>query len=81
MWRKETFRICEAKQKRSKALEAISIFVLGCHIPVKILIVYFFSNKRFTRQFPINPMPINPKGFKFGTKKYRECVINKGKLQ
>ena len=23
----------------------------------------------------------NPKGFKFGTKKYRECVINKGKLQ
>ena len=23
----------------------------------------------------------NPKGFKFWTKKYRECVINKGKLQ
>ena len=23
----------------------------------------------------------NPKGFKFGTNKYRECVINKGKLQ
>ena len=23
----------------------------------------------------------NPKGFKFGTKKYRECVIKKGKLQ
>ena len=39
---------------------------------LKLNLIY---SKKCTKTFT------NPNGFKFGTKRYRKCVINKGKLQ
>jgi len=45
------------------------------NIELEFLKLNLIYSKKCTKTFS------NPKGFKFGTKKYRECVMNKGKLQ